>query len=93
MTIVARFIAPLVAAAAAGSIVLAPAAAAAPGPVPATSNPSGCREAGGARMCSKQGHSSMHAKPTPRNPNGSLFSSAWLPGYGKGILPPLIALD
>lgn len=86
MTIAVRFIAPLIAAAAAGSIVLAPAAA-------ATSNPAGCREAGGARLCSKAGHSSMHAKPTPRSPNGSLFGNAWLPGYGKGILPPLIALD
>ena len=38
-------------------------------------------------------HASLHAKPTPRNPNGTLFSSPWLPGYGKGILPPLIALD
>lgn len=86
MTIAARFIAPLIAAAAAGSIVLAPTAS-------ATSNPAGCRESGGARVCSKTGHSSLHAKPTPRTPNGSLFGSAWLPGYGKGILPPLIALD
>lgn len=93
MTIAVRFIAPLIAAAAAGSIVLAPAAAAAPGPVSATSNPAGCRESGGARVCQKQGHASLHAKPTPRTPNGSLFGSAWLPGYGKGILPPLIALD
>ena len=95
MTIAARFIAPLIAAAAAGSIVLAPApaAAAAIGPLAATSNPAGCREAGGARVCSKQGHASLHAKPTPRTPNGSLFGSAWRPGYGKGILPPMIALD
>lgn len=44
-------------------------------------------------MCQRPGHSALHAKPTPRNPNGSLFSSAWLPGYGRGHLPPLIALD
>ncbi len=76
----------MAAAAAAAAIAVAPAAA-------ANANPSNCRESGGARVCQKQGHSSLHAKPTPRNPNGSLFSSAWLPGYGKGILPPLIALD
>ena len=62
MKIAARFIAPLIAAAAAGSIVLAPTAAA-------------------------------NAKPTPRTPNGSLFSNAWLPGYGRGHLPPMIAMD
>jgi hypothetical protein len=82
----APLLAPLFAAAAAGAIALAPTAG-------ATSNPVGCRESGGAKMCQKQGHSSLHAKPTPRNPNGTLFSSPWLPGYGKGILPPMIALD
>lgn len=86
MKIAVRLIAPLVAAAAAGSIALAPAAS-------ASENPASCRESGAARVCQKQGHSSLHAKPTPRNPNGTLFSSPWLPGYGKGILPPLIALD
>lgn len=81
-----RYLAPILAAAAAGAIALAPAAG-------ATSNPTGCRESGAAKVCSKQGHSSLHAKPTPRTPNGSLFSSAWLPGYGRGHLPPMIALD
>lgn len=76
----------IAAAATAAAIATAPAAA-------ANANPSNCRESGGARVCQKQGHSSLHAKPTPRNPNGTLFSSPWLPGYGKGILPPLIALD
>jgi hypothetical protein len=86
-TAIRKTLASLIAtAAAAAAIATAPAAG-------ATSNPSNCRESGGARLCQKQGHSSLHAKPTPRNPNGSLFSSAWLPGYGKGILPPLIALD
>lgn len=85
MTIVARLIAPLIAAAAAGSIALAPSAG-------ATSNPTGCREAGAAKVCQKQGHASLHAKPTPRNTGGPL-SSAWLPGYGRGpALPPMIAL-
>lgn len=86
MKIAVRYLAPLLTAAAACSIVLAPVAG-------ATSNPAGCRESGGARVCQKQGHASLHAKPTPRTPNGSLFSNAWLPGYGKGILPPMIALD
>jgi hypothetical protein len=86
-TAIRKTLASLIAtAAAAAAIATAPAAG-------ATSNPSNCRESGGARVCQKQGHSSLHAKPTPRNPNGTLFSSAWLPGYGKGILPPLIALD
>ena len=86
MKTIVRHIAPLIAAAAACAVALAPAAAAAPNPV-------GCRESGGAKVCQKQGHTSLHAKPTPRNPNGTLFSSPWLPGYGKGILPPLLALD
>lgn len=81
-----RFIAALVAAAAAAAIAGAPVAA-------ATSNPANCRESGAAKVCQKQGHSSLHAKPVPRNPNGTLFSSPWLPGYGKGLLPPLLALD
>lgn len=82
MKIAARLIAPVVAALAAGSLALA-------APAEAVK----CRDGGGARVCQKPGHSSMHAKPTPRTPNGSLFSSAWLPGYGRGHLPPLIALD
>ena len=85
MTIAARCLAPLLAAVATGAIALAPAAG-------ATSNPVGCRESGAAKVCQKQGHSSLHAKPTPRSPNGTLNSSAWLPGYGRGILPPMIAL-
>ena len=79
MKIAARYLAPLLAAVAAGAVALArrwrpvrtrwAAAKAVPPGVP------------------KQGHASLHAKPTPRNPNGTLFSNAWLPGYGKGILP------
>ena len=80
-----RHLVPLFAAVAAGAIALAPTAG-------ATSNPVGCRESGAAKVCHKQGHASLHAKPTPRTPNGTLNSSAWLPGYGKGILPPMIAL-
>lgn len=78
-----RLLAPLVAAAAtAVAVISAPAAEAVR-----------CRDSGGAKVCQRPGHSSMHAKPTPRNPNGSLFSNAWLPGYGRGHLPPLLALD
>lgn len=82
-----RLIASLVAAiGAAAAIATAPTAG-------ATSNPSTCRESGAAKVCQKQGHSSLHAKPVPRGTSGQLFSSAWLPGYGRGHLPPLIALD
>lgn len=81
-----RFLASLVATAAAAAIATAPAAA-------ASANPADCRESGGARVCQKQGHSALHAKPTPRGTSGALFSSPWLPGYGRGHLPPLIALD
>lgn len=76
----------LAAAAATAAIATAPAAG-------ASANPSTCRESGGARVCQKQGHTSLHSKPTVRVPSGSLFSSPWLPGYGRGQLPPLLALD
>lgn len=62
-------------------------------PTAAASNPANCRESGGAKVCQRPGHSSLHTKPVPRSPNGTLFSSPWLPGYGRGHLPPLIALD
>ncbi len=77
------FLAPFVAAVAtAVAIISAPTAAAVQ-----------CRDSGGAKICQRPGHASLHAKPTPRTPNGSLTSNAWLPGYGRGHLPPLIALD
>ncbi len=85
-TVTKLFASLIAAAAAAAAIATAPAAG-------ANANPSNCRESGGARVCQKQGHSSLHAKPTPRNPNGTLCSSPWRPGYGRGIRPPLIALD
>ena len=81
-----RYLAPLLAAVAAGAVALAPAAG-------ATSNPVGCREAGAAKVCQKQGHASLHAKPTTRAHSGALMGRAWLPGYGYGHLPPMIALD
>ena len=59
----------------------------------ATSNPIGCRDNGAASVCQKQGHASLRAEPQVRTPSGSLFSSPWLPGYGRGQLPPLLALD
>lgn len=52
-----------------------------------------CRDTGGGKVCQRQGSAKIHATPTPRSPNGSLFSNAWLPGYGRGHLPPLLALD
>lgn len=77
---------PVLAALLVSSIAVAPAAA-------ATSNPVNCREGGGARVCQKQGHSSLHAKPQIRQPAGGLFHPAWLPGFGRGPMPPLLALD
>ena len=62
-------------------------------PAGASSNQVNCRDNGGAKVCEKQGHASLRAAPTVRQPMGSLFSNAWLPGYGRGHLPPLIALD
>lgn len=82
-TIKVRLFTPLIAAAGvAAAIVAAPPAAAVQ-----------CRDGGAVKVCQKPGHASLHAKPTPRSPNGSLFSNAWLPGYGRGHLPPLLALD
>ena len=52
-----------------------------------------CRQNGGSTMCQNPGHSSLYAEPNVRTPSGSLFGSAWLPGYGRGQLPPLLALD
>lgn len=59
----------------------------------AVSNPIGCRDHGSATVCQKQGHATLRAKPEVRTPSGSLWSSPWLPGYGRGHLPPLLALD
>ncbi len=62
-------------------------------PAAASSNPVTCRDGGAARVCHKQGHSSLHARPEIRQPAGGLFHPAWLPGYGRGHLPPILALD
>ncbi len=62
-------------------------------PAAASANPSTCRQSGGAHVCQKQGHSSMTAKPTVRGNFNGVFASPWLPGYGRGHLPPLLALD
>lgn len=78
----ARHLGTLAAAVATASIALAPVAG-------ATSNEVGCRQTGSATVCQKQGHASLQAKPTVRTPVGS----AWLPGYGRGLLPPLLAFD
>lgn len=90
-----KSITPLVMLAAASAVALAPpvlAVALAP-PATASSNPVNCRDSGAAKVCNKTGHSSLHAEPTVRQPQGQLFSNAWLPGYGRGHLPPLLALD
>lgn len=81
-----RRLLPMIAVVAAAVIALAP-------PAQAASSPANCRQSGAATVCQKPGHASLHAKPSVRTPNGSLFGSAWLPGYGRGHLPPLLALD
>lgn len=86
MKTVLRHLASSVPAIVAASIALAPVAG-------ATSNPVGCRDSGAATVCQKQGHVSLQATPTVRTPSGTLGSSPWLPGYGRGMLPPLLALD
>ena len=68
----------------AAALLMAPAAAA---------STVSCRDGGGARVCQKPGHTSLHAKPTTRAHSGALMGRAWLPGYGYGHLPPMIALD
>lgn len=76
------------------SLVAAAAAAAAIATAPAASASTvTCRDGGGARVCQKPGHSALHAKPTTRAHSGALLGRAWLPGYGYGHLPPMIALD
>ncbi|MCB0924674.1 MAG: hypothetical protein KDB50_09085 [Mycobacterium sp.] len=69
----------------AAAVALAPAAS-------ANSNEIRCLDNGTAKVCGKQGHNALHAKPIPRTANGSLNSNAWLPGYGRGHLPPILAL-
>ena len=59
----------------------------------ASSNPVDCRQSGGGTVCQKRGHASLNAEPAVRRPRGGLFGSAWMPGYGRGQLPPLLALD
>ncbi len=84
---IARFIGPkvMLAVGVVLSLALSPAANAA-------SNPVNCRDIGGARVCQKQGHSSLHSIPTVRAPAAGLWSPAWMPGFGRGPLPPMIAL-
>lgn len=85
MTIMLRTLAPVIAAVVAAALAAAPAQASA--------NPIQCREGGAARVCHKQGHSSLRSTPAVRAPAQGLFGSAWLPGYGRGHMPPLLALD
>ncbi len=84
---VRRFIAPVLAA----PILVAAALAASP-VAGAASNPVNCRDSGTTTVCHKQGHASLRAEPTITGSSG-LFSSPWLPGYGKGQLPPMLAMD
>ena len=81
---VRRFIAPVLAAP-----ILAAAALAASPAAGAASNPVNCRDIGTTKICNKQGHASLRAEPTVTGP----ASSPWLPGFGKGHMPPMLAMD
>ena len=85
---VRRLIAPVLAAP-----ILAAAALAASPAAGAASNPVNCRDSGATQVCHKQGHTSLRAEPTITGPAGGLFSSPWLPGYGRGQMPPMLAMD
>lgn len=74
------------------AVVIAAGTALATAPIAGAAETS-CRQTGGSTMCQKPGHTSLHAEPTIRGTTGSLFGSAWLPGYGRGQLPPMLALD
>lgn len=74
------------------AVIIATGAALAAAPLAGASDAT-CRQNGGSTMCQRPGHTSLHTEPNVRTTNGSLFGSAWLPGYGRGQLPPLLALD
>ncbi|MGI9162262.1 MAG: hypothetical protein ACR2JI_04970 [Mycobacterium sp.] len=74
------------------ALVIAVGTAIAAAPVAGASE-ANCRKTGGSTMCQKPGHTSLHTAPTVRAPSNGLLGSAWLPGYGRGQLPPLLALD
>jgi len=86
MNVIARKSIPMAAAlSVAAALLAAPVAS-------ATSNQTVCSESGATKICQRQGHASLHTKPEPRSGSGQLFSSPWLPGYGRGHLPPMLAL-
>lgn len=69
-----QLVAPLVVAGAAAiTIAVAPAAQ-------ASANPPDCRDKGGAAVCQRQGHSSIHVSPPPR---GNQFQ------FGFGQMSPM----
>lgn len=74
------------------AVIIAAGAALVAAPVASASDAT-CRKNGGSTMCQKPGHTSLYTEPKVRTTPGSLFGSAWLPGYGRGQLPPLLALD
>lgn len=88
-----RLLVPLVAAISAVAVPIAHAPSAHALTSDVASTAIGCRDSGGAKVCQKPGHASLHTSPTVRAPSGGLMGSAWLPGYGRGHLPPLIAMD
>lgn len=56
----------------------------------ATADTPDCRQSGGVRACTKDGHSSMRVEPTPRQGFGGLFSPSHIPGFGSGLPAPSI---
>ena len=69
---------------AAVAIITAPAAGASP-------DGTKCgKRGGGASVCQKPGHSSLHTEPSPLPSlpsGGGLFGRGWMPGYGGPVLP------
>lgn len=52
-----------------------------------------CGKRGGASMCQKPGHSSLHSQPPGFDrvrPGSGLFRPGWMPGYGRIQLFPVI---
>jgi len=52
-----------------------------------------CSERGGASLCQRPGHSSLHSEPAGPNltaPGGRLFDPAFQPGFGRGLVPSIV---
>lgn len=59
----------------------------------ASADPPRCGERGGAHICQKPGHVSLHSEPPTYGGMPSargLFDPSWMPGFGRlaGVSPP-----